>query len=81
MSQRNNAVFAVACIGIAVMTRIIAKKYFKNPPSNDIPMPNESDFAIGEFLNTFTVFHFSTWYNHIFLSYCTKTSNFIKIKG
>ena len=49
MSQRNNAVFAVACIGIAVMTRIIAKKYFKNPPSNDIPMPNESDFAIGEF--------------------------------
>lgn len=45
MSQRKNTLFAVACIGIAVMTRIIAKKYFKNPPSNDIPMPTESDFA------------------------------------
>ena len=51
--SRNNVVFAVACIGIAVMTRIIAKKYFKNPPSNDIPMPNESDFAIGEFLHLY----------------------------
>ena len=50
MSQRKNTLFAVACIGIAVMTRIIAKKYFKNPPSNDIPMPTESDFATGKFI-------------------------------
>ena len=50
MSYRKNVIFGLLCIGIAVITRILSRKYFKNPPTIDIDMPNESDFAIGKFL-------------------------------
>ena len=47
MGIRKNIIYGILCIGVAVMTRILSRLYFKNPPANDVEMPNESDFAIG----------------------------------
>ena len=47
MVARNHVVIGIACIAVAVMTRIIAKAYFKNPPAQTLAMPRESEFSTG----------------------------------
>lgn len=48
MGKRSHITLACLSIGIAVFTRIIARAYFKNAPSQHVEMPTESDFAVAK---------------------------------